>query len=127
MNVIIPSIASGPPNSSPANVENAAKFVPNPNSRTIPRHGPDDETDGEALRPEASELSYTVAPIPRFLPGGVDEKRGESHAHHRKMMWTSVVRANWSRLAMTGSTMGERERESVEAARSRRIGGPGRA
>ncbi|KPN31324.1 hypothetical protein SY89_02067 [Halolamina pelagica] len=36
MNAIIPSVASGPPNSSPANVENAAKFVPNSNSRTSP-------------------------------------------------------------------------------------------
>jgi len=36
MNAIMPSTASGPPNSSPAAVENAAKFVPNSNSRTMP-------------------------------------------------------------------------------------------
>src|SRR6056297_594049 len=36
MNAIIPSTASGPPNSSPAAVENTAKLVPNSNSRTMP-------------------------------------------------------------------------------------------
>jgi hypothetical protein len=62
MDAIIPSVARGPPNSSPANVEEAAKFVPNSNSRTMPM----------------------------LITG--------------KMMWTIVVSANWSRLAITGST-----------------------
>jgi len=62
MNAIIPSTASGPPNSSPAVVENAAKFVPNSNSRTIPVTVPTTNEMAKTFVQKRRSCSYTGSP-----------------------------------------------------------------
>jgi len=63
MNAIIPSTASGPPNSSPAAVENAAKFVPNSNSKTIPVTVPTTNEMANILVQNRRNCSYIGSPV----------------------------------------------------------------
>jgi len=63
MNTIIPSTASGPPNSGPAVVAKAAKLVPNSNSRTMPVTVPTTTLTAKMRVQNRRTCSYTGSPV----------------------------------------------------------------